>query len=119
MKLNIFVFRTELKYTDPDIPIRNFVPNKPDTEENQYLNFAPSDRRKDAAQSTIPFLDVQPVIPNPPVPLAGAGIFHKGRKGSGGFVALKLTTYDFAPHLQADLPPAPPILETPNEIKAT
>ncbi|XP_018057376.1 PREDICTED: uncharacterized protein LOC108693138 isoform X1 [Atta colombica] len=111
--------RTELKYTDPDIPIRNFVPNKPDTEENQYLNFAPSDRRKDAAQSTIPFLDVQPVIPNPPVPLAGAGIFHKGRKGSGGFVALKLTTYDFAPHLQADLPSAPPILETPNEIKAT
>ncbi|XP_018361103.1 PREDICTED: uncharacterized protein LOC108759910 isoform X1 [Trachymyrmex cornetzi] len=111
--------RTELKYTDPDIPIHSFVPNEPDTEENQYLNFAPSDRRKDAAQSTIPFLDVQPVIPNPPVPLAGAGIFHKGRKGSGGFVALKLTTYDFAPHLQADLPPAPPVLETPNEIKAT
>ncbi|XP_018339502.1 PREDICTED: uncharacterized protein LOC108746909 isoform X1 [Trachymyrmex septentrionalis] len=111
--------RTELTYIEPDIPIRSFVPNEPDTEENQYLNFAPSDRRKDAAQSTIPFLDVQPVIPNPPVPLAGAGIFHKGRKGSGGFVALKLTTYDFAPHLQADLPPAPPVLETPNEIKAT
>ncbi|XP_018301872.1 uncharacterized protein orion isoform X2 [Mycetomoellerius zeteki] len=111
--------RTELKYTDPDIPIRSFVPNEPDTEENQYLNFAPSDRRKDAAQSTIPFLDVQPVTPNPPVPLAGAGIFHKGRKGSGGFVALKLTTYDFAPHLQVDLPPAPSVLETPNEIKAT
>ncbi|XP_011051337.1 PREDICTED: uncharacterized protein LOC105144250 isoform X1 [Acromyrmex echinatior] len=111
--------RTELKYTDPDIPIHTFVPNEPDTEENQYLNFAPSDRRKDAAQSTIPFLDIQPIIPNPPMPLAGAGIFHKGRKGSGGFVALKLTTYDFAPHLQADLPPAPPVLETPNEIKAT
>ncbi|XP_018403321.1 PREDICTED: uncharacterized protein LOC108780187 isoform X2 [Cyphomyrmex costatus] len=111
--------RTELKYIDPDIPIRNFVPNEPDSEENQYLNFAPSDRQKDAAQSTIPFLDVQPVIPNPSVPLAGASIFHKGRKGSGGFVALKLTTYDFAPHLQVDLPPAPPVLETPNEIKAT
>ncbi|CAL1689680.1 unnamed protein product [Lasius platythorax] len=110
--------RTELALIEPDIPIRNPVQNIPDSEVNQYLNFAPSDRRKDAAQSTIPFLDVQPIIPNPPVPIAGAGIFHKGRKGSGGFAALKLITYDFAPHLQVDLPPAPPVLETPNEITA-
>lgn len=116
---NIFTFRTELKFTEPDIPIRHPVPNVPDTIENQYLNFAPTDRRKDAAQSTIPFLDIQPITPNPPVPLAGAGIFHKGRSGSGGFVALKLTTYDFAPHLQVDLPPAPPVLETPNKIQAS
>ncbi|KAL0118791.1 hypothetical protein PUN28_009452 [Cardiocondyla obscurior] len=111
--------RSELNYVEPDIPIRNSAPNVPDSNENQYLNFAPSDRQKDAAQSTIPFLDIQPVTPNPPVPLSGAGIFHKGRKGSGGFVALKLTTYNFAPHLQVDLPPAPPVLETPNEIKAS
>ncbi|XP_029173505.1 uncharacterized protein LOC114942330 isoform X2 [Nylanderia fulva] len=110
--------RTELKLIDPDIPIRDPVQNVPDSEVNQYLNFAPSDRRKDAAQSTVPFLDIQPIIPNPPVPIAGAGIFHKGRKGSGGFAALKLITYDFAPHLQVDLPPAPPVLETPNEITA-
>ncbi|XP_011691601.1 PREDICTED: uncharacterized protein LOC105452315 isoform X2 [Wasmannia auropunctata] len=111
--------RTELKYNEPDVPIRSSLPNVPDSGENQYLNFAPSDRRKDAAQSTIPFLDVQPLTPNPPVPLSGAGIFHKGRTGSGGFVALKLITYDYAPHLQADLPPAPPVLGTaPNEIKA-
>ncbi|XP_012541396.2 uncharacterized protein LOC105839550 isoform X1 [Monomorium pharaonis] len=110
--------RTELKYTEPDIPTRIPVPHEPDSTENQYLNFAPSDRQKDAAQSTIPFLDVQPVVPNPPVPLSGAGIFHRGRRGSGGFVGLKVTTYNFAPHLQVDLPPAPPVLETPNEIKA-
>ncbi|KAL6258400.1 hypothetical protein P5V15_010358 [Pogonomyrmex californicus] len=111
--------RTELTLIEPDIPTRDPARNLPDSAENQYLNFAPSDRRKDAAQSTIPFLDIQPVVSNPPVPVAGAGIFHKGRKGSGGFVALKLITYDFAPHLQIDLPPAPPVLETPNEIKAT
>lgn len=110
--------RTELILSEPDIPIREPVQNIPDTSVNQYLNFAPSDRRKDAAQSTVPFLDVQPITPNPPVPIAGAGIFHKGRKGSGGFVALRLITYDFAPHLQVDLPPAPPVLETPNEINA-
>jgi len=115
--LYIFAFRTELTFTEPDIPIYDFIQNIPDSKMNQYLNFAPSDRRKDAAQSTIPFIDIQPIVPNPPVPIAGAGIFHKGRKGSGGFVALKLITYDFAPHLQADLPPTAPILETPNEIK--
>ncbi|XP_011334848.1 uncharacterized protein LOC105277865 isoform X2 [Ooceraea biroi] len=110
--------RTELTFTEPDVPIYDVLPNVPDSTKNQYLNFAPSDRRKDAAQSTIPFLDIQPIIPNPPVPLAGAGVFHKGRKGSGGFVALKLITYDFAPHLQVDLPPAPPVLEASNEVKA-
>ncbi|XP_050451579.1 uncharacterized protein LOC126851539 isoform X1 [Cataglyphis hispanica] len=111
--------RTELKLIEPDIPIRTPTQNIPDSAINQYLNFAPSDRRKDAAQSTIPFLDVQPIIPNPPVPIAGAGIFHKGRRGSGGFAALKLITYNFAPHLQVDLPPTPPVLETPNEITVT
>ncbi|XP_012216022.2 uncharacterized protein orion isoform X2 [Linepithema humile] len=109
--------RTELTFTEPDIPIRDPVQNVPDSAVNQYLNFAPSDRRKDAAQSTIPFLDVQPIVPNPPVPIAGAGVFHKGRKGSGGFVTLKLITYDFAPHLQIEVPPAPAVLETVNEIK--
>ncbi|XP_014472844.1 PREDICTED: uncharacterized protein LOC106743483 isoform X1 [Dinoponera quadriceps] len=109
--------RTELKLSEPDVPIRDSE-NLPDSGTNQYLNFAPSDRRKDAAQSTVPFLDVQPITPSPPILIAGAGIFHKGRKGSGGFVALRLITYDFTPHLQVDLPPAPPLLETPNEIRA-
>lgn len=111
--------RTELKFIEPDIPIREFLQNVPDSAVNQYLNFAPSDRRKDAAQSTIPFLDIQPIVPDPPVPIAGAGIFHKGQRKSGGFVALKLITYDFAPHLQVDLPPTSPVLETPNEITAS
>lgn len=114
----IFIYRTELMLHQPDIPIRNVIQSLPDSSINQYLNFAPSDRYKDAAQSTVPFLDVQSIVPNPSVPIAGAGLFHKGNKGSGGFLALKLITYDFSPHLQIDLPPAPPILEKPNEINA-
>ncbi|KAK2580573.1 hypothetical protein KPH14_007697 [Odynerus spinipes] len=110
--------RTELKLPKPDIPIRSILQHVPDSDVNQYLNFAPSDREKDAAQSTIPFLDVQPVEPKPPVPLAGAGIFHKGRTGSGGFLTLKLITYNYAPHLQTDLPPPPPVIENHNEVKA-
>lgn len=107
--------RSELKLRDADIPLRSILQHVPDSDVNQYLNFAPSDRIKDAAQSTIPFLDVQPVEPNPHVPIAGAGIFHKGRAGSGGFLALKLITYNFAPHLHTDLPPPPPVIEVHNE----
>ncbi|XP_076627386.1 chemokine-like protein orion isoform X2 [Colletes latitarsis] len=113
--------RTELKLEQPDIPIRYSTPSLPDSGKDQYLNFAPSDRVYDAAQNTIPFIDIQPIVPNPPVPIAGAGIFHKGRRASGGFVALKLITYDFNSHLQVDLPPAQPIINTPiilNEIKS-
>ncbi|XP_046814385.1 uncharacterized protein LOC124422239 isoform X2 [Vespa crabro] len=110
--------RTELKLKNPDIPIHSELQHVSDSDVNQYLNFAPSDREKDAAQSTIPFLDIQPVEPNPSIPIAGAGIFHKGRSGSGGFLALKLITYNFAPHLHTDLPPSPPVIETYNEITA-
>ncbi|XP_029052069.1 uncharacterized protein LOC114880335 isoform X1 [Osmia bicornis bicornis] len=110
--------REELKLVKPDIPTRQALLAMPDSKTDQYVNFAPSDRASDAAQNTIPFLDVQPIEPNPPVPLMGAGIFHKGRPGSGGYVGMKVITYDFTKHLQADLIPAPPIINTPNEIKA-
>lgn len=40
------------------------------------------------------------MISQPPVPLAGIGIYHKGRPGYGGFIAPKLMTYDFTPHIQ-------------------
>ncbi|XP_014597925.1 PREDICTED: uncharacterized protein LOC106783674 isoform X1 [Polistes canadensis] len=110
--------RKELKLKNADIPIRSELQHVSDSGENQYLNFGPSDREKDAAQSTIPFLDIQPVEPIPAVPIAGAGIFHKGRPGSGGFLTLKLITYNFAPHLHTDLPPSPPVIEKYNEITA-
>ncbi|XP_076675055.1 chemokine-like protein orion isoform X1 [Andrena cerasifolii] len=113
--------RTELVLATPDIPTRLSLPTLPDSKANQYLNFAPSDRVTDAAQNTIPFLDIQPLETTRPVPIAGAGIFHKGRKRSGGYVALKLITYDFTSHLQVDLSPETPIIGTPSqpsEIKA-
>ncbi|KAK9296369.1 hypothetical protein QLX08_009591 [Tetragonisca angustula] len=110
--------RTELKLENPDIPIRTPLLALPDSKPQQYLNFAPSDRKKDAAQNTIPFLDIQSVESNPPVPIAGAGIFHKGRPASGGYVAMRLITYDFSKHLQVDLPPSTDtVIDTPNEIR--
>ncbi|XP_015175456.1 PREDICTED: uncharacterized protein LOC107065888 isoform X1 [Polistes dominula] len=108
--------RRELKLKNPNIPTRSELQHISDSGEDQYLNFGPSDREKDAAQSTVPFLDAQPVEPIPPVPIAGAGIFHKGRPGSGGFLSLKLITYNFAPHLHTEFPPSPPVIEKYNEI---
>ena len=84
------------------MPTRSEAPALPDSKSNQYVNFGPTDFEKDAAQTTIPFLDIQPLTTNPPSPLSGAGIFHKGSDGSGGFIALRVITYDISNHLNID-----------------
>ncbi|XP_003394719.1 uncharacterized protein LOC100647415 isoform X2 [Bombus terrestris] len=110
--------RTEVTFENPDIPTRLPLLALPDSKPFQYLNFAPSDQKNDVAQNTIPFIDIQPVESNPPVPIAGAGIFHKGRSGSGGFVAMRLITYDFSKHLQVNLSPSTDtVIDAPNEIR--
>ncbi|XP_050578420.1 uncharacterized protein LOC126916546 isoform X2 [Bombus affinis] len=110
--------RTEVTFENPDIPTRLPLLALPDSKPFQYLNFAPSDKKNDVAQNTIPFIDIQPVESNPPVPIAGAGIFHKGRSGSGGFVAMRLITYDFSKHLQVNLSPSTDtVIDAPNEIR--
>ncbi|XP_011496806.1 PREDICTED: uncharacterized protein LOC105361355 isoform X2 [Ceratosolen solmsi marchali] len=94
--------RIELQLNKPDIPTRSLAQSVIDSQTNQFLLFQPTDLEKDAAQNTVPFIDIQPVIPNPPMPLSGAGIFHKGREGYGGFLALKAITYNFEPHMHAE-----------------
>ena len=46
------------------------------------------------AQTTVPFMDIQPVRPNPAVWLHGVGIYHKGQPGYGGFIAPRVFTND-------------------------
>lgn len=53
---------------------------------------------KDAAQTTVPFVDTQPVTSK--APLSGIGIYHKGRAGFGGFLAPNIFAYDFTSHVQ-------------------
>lgn len=69
-----------------------------------FVEFTYSDLDKDVAQTTVPFLDAQEVSSIEPVPLKGAGLFHKGRNHFGGFIAPKIITYDFSPHLKPALP---------------
>ncbi|XP_058794289.1 uncharacterized protein LOC131665995 isoform X2 [Phymastichus coffea] len=110
--------RTEVKLNKPDVSTRSQVQSIPDSHTNQYIQFGPTDLEKDAGQSTIPFIDTQRVEPKPPVPISGAGIFHKGRGGYGGFLSLKLITYNFEPQLRAELPSTPPVIAMSNDVDA-
>lgn len=94
--------RTSVELTNPDIPTRSSLLSEPDSVSDQFVTFTHSDMSKDAAQTTVPFLDAQAVAPNPPILLAGAGVYHKGRRGYGGFVALRVITYDFSDYLGAN-----------------
>lgn len=66
---------------------------------DQYIEFDHSDFELDAGQTTVPFIDAQPVIPSALTPLTGAGIYHKGMTNSGGYIAPKIFTFDFTDHI--------------------
>ncbi|KAJ8946873.1 hypothetical protein NQ318_006783 [Aromia moschata] len=96
--------RTKVRLSHPDIPIRSSSPSIPTSKSDQYVEFTHSDIDRDVAQTTVPFLDAQKVESLQAVPLSGAGIFHKGRSNSGGFIAPKIITYDFSKHLKTAFP---------------
>ncbi|KAJ8931393.1 hypothetical protein NQ314_015699 [Rhamnusium bicolor] len=96
--------RTKVKLSHPDIPIRSPSPSIPNSKSDQYIEFTNSDIDRDAAQTTVPFIDAQKVESLQAVPLSGAGIFHKGRNNFGGFITPKLITYDFSKHLKPAFP---------------
>ncbi|CAG9839741.1 unnamed protein product [Diabrotica balteata] len=88
----------------PDIPTRTTSPSIPTSTPDSYIELTHSDIDKDAAQTTVPFWDAQRVESLQPVPLSGAGIFHKGRRFFGGFITLKTISYNFSKHLRAAFP---------------
>lgn len=90
--------RTEIKLDHPDIPILSKHSEILSTD-NQYIQFTHSDVDKDVAQTTVPFMDAQDVISKIPVALNGIGIYYKGQSSFGGFIGMKLVTYNFAPHV--------------------
>lgn len=50
-------------------------------------------------QTTVPFIDVQDVAPNPGTWLSGIGLYHKGNPGFGGYLGLSVETLDYSLHL--------------------
>ncbi|KAG5894130.1 hypothetical protein JTB14_004068 [Gonioctena quinquepunctata] len=96
--------RTRVRINSPDIPTRSPSPSIPTSKSDQYIELTHSDIDRDAAQTTVPFLDAQKLESIQAVPLSGAGIFHKGRSFFGGFITPKIITYDFSKHLKAAFP---------------
>ncbi|KAH8351924.1 hypothetical protein KR084_000635, partial [Drosophila pseudotakahashii] len=92
--------RERLPLKDVHLPTESRVPSIPFPSDNQYIEFTNSGFEQDAGQSTVPYIDIQDVVSDPVVPLSGIGIYYKGRDGYGGFLAPKIITYDFTPHVQ-------------------
>ena len=63
----------------PDIPTNYHGYSKVDTDTDQYIMFDASSAYKDVSQTTIPYIDSQPVSPSPATWLSGAGLYHKVR----------------------------------------
>ncbi|XP_055914156.1 uncharacterized protein LOC129947566 isoform X2 [Eupeodes corollae] len=92
--------REQIHLKNPDVPTRTLVKSMPTSRHNQYIEFTHTSKDRDAAQTTVPFIDIQEVTSNPPVPLSGVGLYHKGRNNFGGFIAPKLITYDFTSYVR-------------------
>lgn len=95
----IYNFRTKIPTNDLDIPTRTKSKNTIVSKGDQFVEFTHTDMFKDAGQTTIPFIDSQDVVTTVPTPLVGAGVYYKSTPGYGGFIGLKIVTYDFTHHL--------------------
>lgn len=91
--------RRPVNIVSPDIPTRFAGKSKIDTGHNQYILFDATAAAKDVMQTTIPFIDSQSVSPTPGSWISGAGLYHKGEIGYGGYVGILLKTYDISRHL--------------------
>ncbi|BES96713.1 Hypothetical protein NTJ_09526 [Nesidiocoris tenuis] len=96
--------RTMHKLKNPDAPDKSNGLNEVDSRPDTFIEFTSSDAELDVAQTAVPFIDIQPVAPKPPTALVGAGILHKGRPYSGGYVAPKLFTYNQGEHVHDHFP---------------
>ncbi|OXU19716.1 hypothetical protein TSAR_014689 [Trichomalopsis sarcophagae] len=93
----------EVDLKDLDIPTRRSSRIVQKSTNHQYVKFRTTSLLSDVGQSTIPFLDTQSVTTNPASPMSGAGIYHRRSPGDGGFLALKLFTFNVEPELRADI----------------
>lgn len=90
--------KTKLTFDRPDIPTLSPQLSTPDWRPDQYVEFGPTDRTKDASQITVPFIDAL-TVDGKPCPLSGAGLYFKSRPGYAGFVAPVLIALNNEPYI--------------------
>lgn len=86
--------RTQLNILDPDSPTRTTKIQERFDSDNKFIEFRPTDIKKDLAQLTIPYFESIPLEASEPKPLSGVGLYYKGEPGYGGFLAIKLIAHD-------------------------
>lgn len=96
------VCRLELDLSGRDVSNRTTRINEPSSTDDQFLTLSLSDLTKDGGQATIPFIDTQKVETNPLSPLSGISFYHKGQPGFGGYMGLKLLTYNLTSQIDPE-----------------
>jgi len=67
------------------VPTRSSDSSIPYPSDNQFIEFTNTGFDQDAAQTTVPYIDIQEVVSEPVVPLSGIGVYFKGSDGYAGF----------------------------------
>lgn len=101
--LLFYIHRIEIDISNSDLPIKSNFGSEPDMSSNKFLKFTHSSIDHDVAQTTLPFIDNQAVVPYPGVPLSGVGLYFKGKKNFGGFIAPSVFTYDVSNNVNSKL----------------
>ncbi|KAF7989512.1 hypothetical protein HCN44_008186 [Aphidius gifuensis] len=86
-----------------DVPTKLKTPNNIVNKKNSYVTFEISDWQLDASQTIIPFIDAQPVITSPSVPLSGITIHYKTQDKSGGFIGLQIQPFNPSYFMDEDI----------------
>ncbi|XP_044013824.1 uncharacterized protein LOC122856195 [Aphidius gifuensis] len=82
-------FQNKIELEEPDRSEYATNNNEILSKNGDYIYFQQTDIIKDAAQTSVPYLDIQSVTIDIPVPLGGIGVYYRGQKGYGGFIALR------------------------------
>lgn len=91
--------RKEIDLTQCGVTVKPNVQTKQLQEANRFVTFTHSSLEADAAQTTLPFIDIQPVSTQSVTPLIGVGLYYKSEKHQACFIAPKIFTYNFTNHL--------------------
>lgn len=95
--------RLEIDINNSNIPTKASAASKPDMASNKFIKFTHSSIYHDVAQTTLPFIDIQPVTPSKGIPLSGVGIYFKGSNNYAGFIGTSIFTYNFTDYLNLNL----------------
>lgn len=86
--------REQIQIEEPDSPTRTTNIQQRFESDNKFIEFRPTDIKKDLAQLTVPFIESVALEGSEPRPLSGVGLYYKGEIGFGGFIAVKLIAHD-------------------------